>query len=560
MVPPIEKIGGHMTVASDETRSGPYTGNGVTTIFNYGFRIVDETHVRVIRAEAGVETALVLGSDYMVSDVGASGGGSITMTAAPTAAQTITILRNVPFTQEVDLENQGAFFAETIETALDLAAMRDQQLAELVSRSVLVPGSMVGDYDQDQLVADIFNVEDNRAASEAARDAAQAAASALGNQVHQYDTRTLAMAATIPPSVNVINTYGLTVAGDGGGATYVRGTISSPGAFQDASGAYWGFASKVSVIGPPQGRLTLTSATPLTTSDRVGATTICFTPSGGNQVPIFNGTNTVTETFTELLLALDSNDTHAGYHYANENFDCFIIKDSATIRLGTGPGWVNGAVAGSATARATGAGSTELQLVNGFWTNKNSLTIRWGAAAGNTTVVAANRATYVGSFRTTADGVTEDSLVKRFIFNAYNREPRPFLRRDPAASWTYSLATFRQANANAANQVAYLAGLTGSMLRLDINGIASNSSATPATTFVGIGIDSTTVSSATKTNYARVTATGETSGPSASYDGFAQLGHHFAAMLERGAGSADTQTWIGTSGNNLAGISGMITQ
>jgi hypothetical protein len=256
---------------------------------------------------------------------------------------------------------------------------------------------------------------------------------------------------------------------------------------------------------------------------------------------------------------LDSTNTDTGYHQSGKNFDLFVINDAGTIRLGTGPAWNAGAVAGSDTARGTGAGSTDIQLINGIWTNTNSITIRWGSATGNTTVVAAGKATYVGSLRTTADGVTEDSLAKRFLYNVYNREPRPLLRRDPAASWTYSIATFRQANANTANQVAYLAGLTGSLLHLDIVGNVQNSTSTLAVTFVGIGIDSTTVSSATRANFARVIDVGQITGPNASYDGFVQLGFHFAAMLERGDG-ANTQTWIGTSGNNVSGIAGFITQ
>ncbi|WP_156433652.1 hypothetical protein [Bradyrhizobium retamae] len=124
-----------MTVASEVNRSGPYIGNGVTTIFNYGFRILDEDHLKVIRTEAGVETVLVIDTDYIVSDVGEASGGQVALTVAPTATQTITILRNVPFTQETDLENQGAYFAETIEAALDLAVMRDQELSERVDRS-----------------------------------------------------------------------------------------------------------------------------------------------------------------------------------------------------------------------------------------------------------------------------------------------------------------------------------------------------------------------------------------------------------------------------------------
>lgn len=149
-----------MTVASEETRSGPYTGNGVTTVFDYEFRILDATHIKVIRSQGGVETVLSLGSDYSVSGVGASGGGQVTTSAAPTAAQTLIILRNAPLTQEVDLENQGPFFAQTIEDALDLAAMRDQQLSERLDRAVVLPASATVS-DLDLLLADIILLADH---------------------------------------------------------------------------------------------------------------------------------------------------------------------------------------------------------------------------------------------------------------------------------------------------------------------------------------------------------------------------------------------------------------
>lgn len=130
-----------MTVASEVSRSGPYNGNGVTTVFDYDFRIVNEAHLKVIRADAdGNETVLVLGADYTVSGVGAD-EGSITASVAPAIGLTITILRNVPLTQETDLENQGPYFAETVEAAFDLAAMRDQQLQEQLTRAVLIPAS-----------------------------------------------------------------------------------------------------------------------------------------------------------------------------------------------------------------------------------------------------------------------------------------------------------------------------------------------------------------------------------------------------------------------------------
>ncbi|TKB32086.1 MAG: hypothetical protein E5W81_30905, partial [Mesorhizobium sp.] len=119
-----------MTVASETNRSGPYNGNGVTTVFDYEFRIIKETHLKVIKTvtATGVETTLTLGANYTVSGVGAAGGGQITALVAPVAGETITILRKVPFVQETDLENQGAYYAETVETVADLAAMRDQEL------------------------------------------------------------------------------------------------------------------------------------------------------------------------------------------------------------------------------------------------------------------------------------------------------------------------------------------------------------------------------------------------------------------------------------------------
>lgn len=137
-----------MTVPSETNRSGPYNGNGSTTVFDYQFRIVDENHLRVVLTDAlGIETDLAIDTDYIVSDVGDEAGGQIALTTAPAVDETVTILRDVPFVQETDLQNQGAYYAETVEDALDLAAMRDQQLDERVSRSLKMPPSYGGDAD-----------------------------------------------------------------------------------------------------------------------------------------------------------------------------------------------------------------------------------------------------------------------------------------------------------------------------------------------------------------------------------------------------------------------------
>ncbi|MGM4915900.1 hypothetical protein [Tardiphaga sp. 813_E8_N1_3] len=149
-----------MTVPSNVARSGPYTGNGVTTIFNYGFRIVDEGHLTVYLSQDSGEEILTLGDDYSVSNVGDVAGGHITATVPPTAAQQITILRNVPNTQETDLENQGAFFAETIERALDLGVMRDQQMSERLDRALTVPPTASADA-LNNLISDVLRLAES---------------------------------------------------------------------------------------------------------------------------------------------------------------------------------------------------------------------------------------------------------------------------------------------------------------------------------------------------------------------------------------------------------------
>lgn len=130
-----------MTISSTNSRSGPYPGNAVTTVFDYDFFVADERNLLVIKRRAnGDEEILTLDADYSVSGVGNPEGGSIDTAAggAPTAAETITLLLNVPFTQETELENQGPFSAKTIETALDVAAQRDLQLSERLDRAIVV--------------------------------------------------------------------------------------------------------------------------------------------------------------------------------------------------------------------------------------------------------------------------------------------------------------------------------------------------------------------------------------------------------------------------------------
>lgn len=134
-----------MTVSSSTAKSGPYTGNGSTKVFAYGFRILDATHLRVTRQLTDGTIQDVSASEYAVSGVGGT-SGSVTFTIAPSSGQKITIIREVPRTQAVDLVNQGTYYAETVEEALDKLVMIDQEQDEEISRAIRAPaGDTAGD-------------------------------------------------------------------------------------------------------------------------------------------------------------------------------------------------------------------------------------------------------------------------------------------------------------------------------------------------------------------------------------------------------------------------------
>jgi|GEM_PF-7000396 len=107
------------------------------TVFAYGFRVDDDSHLQVY-----VDSLLQSGG-YAVAGIGSDVGGNVTFSSAPRAtgegAKTVTLLRKVPLSQTTDLPTQGALPTEAIEDELDRLVMRTQQLDEVDARSFKVP-------------------------------------------------------------------------------------------------------------------------------------------------------------------------------------------------------------------------------------------------------------------------------------------------------------------------------------------------------------------------------------------------------------------------------------
>ena len=125
-----------MTVSSSTSRVS-YSGNGSLTAFAYTFKIFDEDDLTVIlRASDGTETVQTITTNYTVSGVGDAGGGNVTFVTAPTATQTVVILREQPLTQGLDLVPNDPFPANSLEEALDKIVFMTQKHEEELGRAI----------------------------------------------------------------------------------------------------------------------------------------------------------------------------------------------------------------------------------------------------------------------------------------------------------------------------------------------------------------------------------------------------------------------------------------
>lgn len=301
---------------------------------------------------------------------------------------------------------------------------------------------------------------------------------------------------------------------------------------------------------PSGHRLTATSNQPVDAGISNSATLYCA-PYKGSRIALWDGTKWASVAQAQLSLPLDSNSGHTNYHANSKNYDVFYFDDSGTKRIGTGPKWDDGTVAGSDTTRGTGANSTELTLLNGVLVNANAITLRFGSSAGNTVSIAANKATYLGTIRVggtnrSTDGNIVDRPDNRCVWNMYNRVPRSIGSKELTDSWTYSTASYRIMNNTTNNRLDFVRGLDDDVASLIVQMQAQSSGATQRTVRCGIGLDSVTSASGDTIDAAGVTSTFFQT-LMASYNNKPGLGYHYFAPLEYGGGT-DTQTWYGDAG------------
>lgn len=121
-----------MTISSSENRKD-YAGDGSTDTFSFPYVFFADSDLDVY-LDGVVQ---VLNSDYTISGTFANGryasGADVVFTDPPGNGEAIAIVRDIPYTQATDYAAYDSFPAETHETALDRAAVRDQQLLSLLA-------------------------------------------------------------------------------------------------------------------------------------------------------------------------------------------------------------------------------------------------------------------------------------------------------------------------------------------------------------------------------------------------------------------------------------------
>ena len=202
------------------------------------------------------------------------------------------------------------------------------------------------------------------------------------------------------------------------------------------------------------GRLTLATATPVTTTDQTAKTTVYFTPYKGNRIALYDGSAWQMITFSEVSVAVPAT--------TSTPFDIWGVLSGGALTLET-TSWTND------TTRATA-----LVLQDGVQSKTGSVTRR-----------------YLGTGRTTAvSGQCEDSLTKRFLWNHYNKVERRLSVNEPT-DHTYTTGSFRKWNNADGTLLGFIIGLVEDSISASAWSMLGSTGADTA--YINIGFNSSTV-------------------------------------------------------------------
>lgn len=169
-------------ISTEIRRSQTYVGTGDVNSYTFPFRVFAADQVKVyVRAADATSGTLLDTTQYSVTLASASAqtvGGTVTLSAPLAAGAKLVILSNIPYTQLLALQNQGAFNAEDLNGAWDKNTALIQQVLDTLNRAVLAPE--LGDDTPEAFTLSLFEARDTAVekAGEAANSASASATSA----------------------------------------------------------------------------------------------------------------------------------------------------------------------------------------------------------------------------------------------------------------------------------------------------------------------------------------------------------------------------------------------
>lgn len=348
-------------------------------------------------------------------------------------------------------------------------------------------------------------------------------------------------------------------------------------------------------------RLSLTTGVPVTTSDVTGAASIYWVPQYHNRLSLYDGVQWGKYYLPEIgaVPTLTNAKNYDIYAFSFSLVPSSTDTGADTVTFSAAHGLLTGAwtqvniTAGGLTAgtnyflRATSSTAVSFHTtlagaiantgkvnltasitatlvgvslaISAAWTNDSTRADALTTQDGVYVKSGAVTRRYLGTIRASGTNTMEDSKAKRFVWNLYNQEHRPFLVTEATNSWSYATATYRQANNSTANQVAAVLGLAGGMVRIKVHEFAAPSVSNNAA--VSIGEDSTTtpVSGVLGMSYAGGLTSFGICLAEVNYS--PSLGYHFWAWLERSHITSGSVTWVGDNGQEAfdqCGIQGWI--
>ena len=128
-----ETVSTHIVINSTVPRIR-YVSNGVLSSYDFPFAIFKNSDLKVY-----FDDTLQDENTYTVSGAGQSNGGSVSLTSVPESGVMITLTRELPIERTTDFQEGGVLRADVLNYELDYQIACQQQLADSLNRSMILP-------------------------------------------------------------------------------------------------------------------------------------------------------------------------------------------------------------------------------------------------------------------------------------------------------------------------------------------------------------------------------------------------------------------------------------